>query len=108
VGGVLLVLISLFLGGCGTVYTISQAEQGVNMKGSYCDNIDHVFSGVEYSWCKLNGAPRSEVDPAMSKGNFHYVGIDIAFSFIADILVLPYTVYKQVSADPIAVRSEAR
>ena len=78
------------------------------MKGSYCKDIDHVFSGLEYNWCRLNGASKQNHDPKSSKSDFEYVGIDTFFSLFADLVVLPYTVYKQVSSGPIAVKSGER
>lgn len=94
--------------GCSTIHTIKNAEDGVVVKGSYCKSIDHVFSGIEYNWCKLHGEPNSNYDPRSSKGDFEYVGIDSLFSFVGDVIVLPYTLYKQMSSDPIAVRSAER
>jgi len=91
--------------GCSTIHTLNNSEDGVVMQGSYCEDIEHIFSGLQYNWCKLNGAPQKNTDPISSKGDFEYVGIDSLFSFVADVLVLPYTIYKQVSAEPIAVRS---
>ena len=102
----LIVFIYFSVVGCSTVYTLNNAEDGLVMKGSYCKNIDYVFSGVEYNWCKLNGTPNSNPDPKSSQGDFEYVGIDSVFSFVGDVIVLPYTIYKQVSAEPIAVRSK--
>lgn len=75
------------------------------MKGTYCDNIDHVFSGIEYNWCKLHGTPKDNSTSASSTGDFEYVGIDSVFSLVADIVVLPYTIYKQISSEPISIWS---
>jgi len=105
---IFIVLIYFVITGCSTVYTLNNAEDGLVMKGSYCKDIDYIFSGVEYNWCKLNGTPNSSADPKSSKGDFEYVGIDSVFSFIGDVIVLPYTIYKQVSSEPIVVRSAKR
>ena len=102
---IFVVLIYFIISGCSTIYTLNNAEEGLVMKGSYCKSIDHVFSGVEYNWCKLHGTPNSSPNPQHSQGSFEYVGIDSFFSFLGDVVVLPYTIYKQVSTDPIAVRS---
>ena len=104
----LIAVVYFLMAGCSTVYTLNNAEEGVVMKGSYCNDINYVFSGVGYNWCKLNGTPNSNPDPKSSEGDFHYVGIDSLFSFVSDVLVLPYTIYKQVSAEPIKVRSEKK
>jgi uncharacterized protein YceK len=103
---ILVVIFCFATFGCSTVYTLNNAEDGLVMKGSYCKSIDHVFSGVEYNWCKLHGTPNPNSSPQNSLGGFEYVGIDSFFSFIGDVIVLPYTIYKQVSSDPIAVRSK--
>lgn len=100
-----IVMLSIILNGCSTVHTISQAEQGLVMKGSYCHSIEHVYSGVQYNWCKLHGEPKQSPDPRSAQGDFEYLGIDTLFSLLADTLVLPYTIYKQVSAEPIRVRT---
>ncbi|MFT6906737.1 MAG: hypothetical protein ACJAS1_003407, partial [Oleiphilaceae bacterium] len=105
---IFIVLFYLVVSGCSTVHTINNANDGVVMKGTYCKNIDHVFSGIEYNWCKLHGTPNSNADPRSSKGDFEYVGIDSFFSFIGDVIALPYTIYMQVSSDPIAVHSAER
>jgi len=105
---IFVVLICFASAGCSTIHTLNNAEDGLVMKGSYCKSIDHIFSGVEYNWCKLNGTPNSSPDPKSSKGDFEYVGIDSFFSFLGDVIVLPYTIYKQVSSEPIAVRSAKR
>jgi len=102
---IFMVLIYFVTTGCSTIYTLNNADDGLVMKGSYCKSIDHVFSGIEYNWCKLNGTPNSGADPKSSRGDFEYVGIDSFFSFVGDVIVLPYTTYKQVSSEPIAVRS---
>ena len=102
---IFMLLMCFIVSGCSTVYTLNNADDGLVMKGSYCKSIDHIFSGVEYNWCKLNGTPNTRTDPNSSKGEFEYVGIDSFFSFIADVVVLPYTIYKQISAEPIAIRT---
>jgi len=102
---IFVVLIYFVTAGCSTIHTLNNADDGLVMTGSYCKNIDHIFSGVEYNWCKLNGTPNSNADPKSSKGDFEYVGIDTLFSFVGDVIVLPYTIYKQVSSEPIVVRS---
>lgn len=94
--------------GCSTVNTISNANDGVVMKGTYCDHIDHVFSGIHYNWCKLHGAPKENSNASHSSRDFEYVGIDSIFSFLADVVVLPYTIYKQFNADPITIWSSEK
>ncbi len=100
-----LIVISFFLQGCSTVHTISHAESGLVMKGSYCHSIERMYSGVQYNWCKLHGEPKKAAATASTKGDFEYVGIDTLFSLLADTLVLPYTIFKQASSEPISVRS---
>lgn len=105
---VLLALIYFSVLGCSTVHTISNSDDGLVMKGSYCKSIDHVFSGVQYNICKLHGTPNPNATEISTRGSMEYIGIDTAFSFISDIAVLPYTVYKQASSDPISVRSSQK
>lgn len=101
----LILLICCISTGCSTIHTLGNASNGVVMKGTYCDNIDHVFSGIEYNWCKLHGTPKDNSTSASSTGDFEYVGIDSVFSLVADIVVLPYTIYKQISSEPISIWS---
>lgn len=105
---IFIVVVTFFASGCSTVHTLNNAEEGLVMKGSYCKDINYVFSGVEYNWCKLHGTPKTNTNPEASQGEFHYVGIDSFFSFISDVVVLPYTVYKQISSEPIVVRREKK
>ena len=105
------ILISLFyflIVGCSTVHTINKAEDGLVMKGSYCTSLNHVFSGVQYNICKLHGTPNPSASEISTRGSLEYIGIDSVFSFVSDIVVLPYTIYKQASSDPISIRSSER
>ena len=104
----IIILLYIVITGCSTVHTLNSANEGLVMRGTHCKNIDHIFSGIEYNWCKLHGTPNSNSDPKSAKGDFEYVGIDSFFSLIGDVIVLPYTIYKQVSSDPISVRSVQR
>jgi uncharacterized protein YceK len=105
---ILVTLCYVVASGCSTIHTINNAEAGLVMKGSYCKHIDHILSGIEYNWCKLHGTPNSHSSPNSAKGGLEYVAIDSAFSFFSDLIVLPYTVYKQLSSERIAVRSTPR
>tara|TARA_R110002167_G_scaffold71421_7_gene201556 strand:+ start:389 stop:721 length:333 start_codon:yes stop_codon:yes gene_type:complete len=105
---ILIILACYISVGCSTIHTVSNANDGLVMKGSYCENIEHIFSGIQYNWCKLHGTPKENSNPASSTGDFEYVGIDTFFSFLADIIVLPYTIYKQSSSDPISILSSEK
>ena len=102
---ILILLFCCLTQGCSTIHTVCNANDGVVMKGSYCDSIDHIFSGIQYNWCKLHGTPKDKVKSARPESEFEYVGIDSAFSLVADTIILPYTIYKQSSSEPISVWS---
>lgn len=100
------VLLSLlFLAGCSTAHTIANAKKGVTIEGSYCSHINHVMSGVAYNWCKIDGEP-NDTGGFNTEQSFERIATETTFSILTDILVLPYTIYKQLTAEPIAVHSK--
>lgn len=98
------VIVFLFsLGGCATVETISSSKRGVKIDGTYCEEIQHVMSGTNYNICKMYGEPK-DTDGIHTRQNLEWLWLDSIFSFGADIVVLPYTVFKQFTAPPITVK----
>ena len=91
--------------GCATVYTMSNADKGVVIKGSHCDRIPHVMSGTGHNICRLYGAP-GDPEGANTEGNLSYLAVDSVFSLLADVIVLPYSLYKQLSSPPIQVKTQ--
>lgn len=95
--------LSLFLilatSGCATVKTLPPSTNHVSIehhgKRSYCQSIPRVYSGFTYNLCKLHGEPSRQENLGDSFNNIPFFIIDGTFSFVADTVVLPYTVYTQ-------------
>lgn len=95
----------LFLGGCATVETLSNSKRGVEIDGTHCKEIQHVMSGTNHNFCVMYGEPRDK-EGRHTREKLEFLWVDSIFSFVADIVVLPYTIYKQVTAPPIEVKSD--
>ena len=91
--------------GCATVYTVSNAEKGVVIRGSHCDEIQHVMSGTSHNVCSLYGEP-GDPDAIHTENNLYYLAVDSVFSLIADVVVLPYSLYNQATSPAIRVKSQ--
>jgi uncharacterized protein YceK len=83
------------LSGCGTVTTLTNSDESVaaNLKnrGTYCETLPRVYSGVSYDICSLHSNPNATyVDVIVAL----YL-IDIAASAVGDTLALPYSIYAQ-------------
>lgn len=104
------IIICLFLTflcySCSTIKTISPNNNHINIsaygKRSVCESIPRIYSGVSHSICSpgksseedtLNGTPVSLV----------YFCIDTSFSFAADTIFLPFTIYNQFDKGNIKV-----
>jgi len=92
---------------CATVKTIDHQETHINIshygKKSYCEEIPRVYSGLSYNLCLLNGEPSKKVNIGSSFNGIPFVFIDSAFSFVADTVVLPYTIAMQAGKGSIKV-----
>jgi len=82
----LILAVSMILAdGCSTIYT--QSSHMSNRDCDYCSYTPQIYSGTATNICGL----RSE--NLLILVNI----IDLPLSFVADTLILPYTVYKQYS-----------
>ena len=95
----LLVLVgmSLSMGGCGTVTTVLRGD-GVTVrelkeKKTYCQTVPRVYSGVAYDLCVLHAPPSSAAGLALD--GIPWAFIDVPVSAVLDTLALPYTLYRQ-------------
>jgi len=98
----LVVSVLFMLGGCATVHTISNHQRGVEIDGTHCKEIQHMMSGTNQNICKMYGRPK-DTDGIHTHNNIVWLYLDSVFSFGADVVVLPYTIYKQLTAPPIPV-----
>ena len=96
-----------FIAGCSTYKTIDPKDDKVAIKPhnteTYCKSIPRVYSGVAYNFCLLYGEPANHTPTYSSLNGVPFGVIDAAFSSVADTLVLPYTVSKQLTKGNIKV-----
>lgn len=96
----LLVLLGLAtLGGCGSVNTLvrddASAAHDLRLKATACTSLPRVYSGVSYTFCRLNVKTGSPAAPAQADGILEVLALDFALSGVIDTLALPYTSYRQ-------------
>lgn len=95
----LLVPVVMCLNACATVKTLPPSTSHVDIehhgKRSYCQSIPRVYSGFSYNLCKLHGEPSRLPNLGDSFNNVPFFVIDGTFSFVADTIALPYTLYTQ-------------
>ncbi|MHC8346938.1 YceK/YidQ family lipoprotein [Pseudomonas sp. RT6P73] len=96
---ILLVALGLLLSGCGTINTVFRSDEvaGHNLKerGTNCDSIPRVYSGVFYDLCILHAPPDVGKKFSVTLGLIPVEIIDFIPSAVLDTLVLPYTIYRQ-------------
>ena len=90
----LLVLLGLAtLGGCGSVNTLvrddASAAHDLRLKATACTSLPRVYSGVSYTFCRLNVKTGSPVAPAHADGILEVLALDFALSGVIDTLALP-------------------
>lgn len=93
--------------GCGTVNTVFRgdgvASRKLNGTRTYCTTIPRVYSGVSYGFCTLHGEPSL---PSSIQAQYAVPGViaDLFVSGVMDTVLLPYTVYRQVSDGSIPIK----
>ncbi|MFK8328481.1 YceK/YidQ family lipoprotein [Pseudomonas sp. BJa5] len=91
-------LLSISLTGCGTVNTVFRDDSVASDKlarwDSRCESIPRVYSGVALDFCKLNAQPRSSTH-LEGQPSAPLMLVDMAFSGVADTVLLPYSIYLQ-------------
>ena len=87
-------IMALALGstGCGTMLTLTCNPEEVGPEYKHC-MLPHIYSGTFYDITCQWGPPLDEGPADTVKAILFY---DIPFSLVADTVVLPYTVVKQV------------
>ena len=79
---------------CGTVSTVGKNNYDVGSilikKGSYCNTMPRVYSGVGYNLCKMNSKPTDFGTILLGLAI-----VDTVFSAALDSAALPYTIYAQ-------------
>lgn len=104
-----IVAISLLflLSACGTIKTINPEKNRVEIKykgkSSYCTQIPRIYSGVIYNICHLYGEPSSSISSPSSENDISLLFLDSVISVASDSVVLPYTLYRQITIGSIEV-----
>ena len=80
----LLAIVLFIPQGCATIYTQNYSKKD-NDICEICMDVSRIYSGTAYDLCYIaNGSPM-----------MLYSIIDMPFSFVADTILLPFTVYQQ-------------
>lgn len=102
-----MVLSSLMFTGCATVKTLNPKDDHVTIYNgsykSYCSNIPRIYSGVSYDFCMANGEPSTGRNTGSEINGVPLVAVDAVCSAVADTLVLPYTLIRQINEGNIDV-----
>ncbi|MFJ2488688.1 YceK/YidQ family lipoprotein [Pseudomonas sp. NPDC087639] len=92
---------SWVLSGCGSALTVLQDDADVardmRKQKTYCQSISRIYSGLAYDFCVLNAPP----DP--SGYLVPFVLLDLPLSGAFDTVVLPYTIYRQVTEGHLSI-----
>ncbi len=92
--------------GCGTINTTFRGDQlaadKLNRHGSYCSEVPRPYSGVSYNACLFHAEPRTH-PPLFNHDWIPLLVMDAVASAVADTLLLPYTVIRQMEQGSIQV-----
>jgi uncharacterized protein YceK len=98
--------ISLSFQSCATYKTVVPSSQRKlvqyveSVDNEYCVTIPRVYSGINYTYCVMCG------DAKLTSS--HTDAATIPFDFIADTLLLPYTVIRQVVDGNLVLKKEIK
>lgn len=91
---------------CGTVKSLNTSDNEVEIHHylvkTNCEEISHIYSGVQYDLCLLN-SERKNVPPRFQLDPLWLTSIDILLSAITDTVILPYTIYQQTTKENVKV-----
>ena len=86
---------AITLSACGTLTTMTNSDGEVsgqlNRKGTYCEVVPRVYSGLAYDFCMLHSQP----DGLYVDWFLHFYLLDGLLSIAADTVILPYTIVAQ-------------
>lgn len=94
-------LFASLLAGCSTIRTAGVGDDEVVRMNTRCDEIPRVYSGVAYDICELSGTPNID---AGADGEADGRIAAFVLDAVADTVILPWTLYRQVTAGNIEVR----
>lgn len=89
---ILLLIAVILLPACGTIRTLGEGPVAlpVPKNEESCQSITRVYSGIQYNYCFVND------DAGTNWELYNILFWDYPFSFIADTVVLPYTLIRQL------------
>ncbi len=96
-------MLALSLSSCGTLTTITNPDfvikKDLQKKGTICKRIPRIYSGVRYDYCVVMSNPVSGLDESYTEDHiFDFIG-----SGMLDTLVLPYTIFLQLSKGSLEI-----
>lgn len=98
-----LIIILACLQACGSVTTLTKTDPSISDKlyerGTYCESIPRVYSGVSYDFCMLHAKP---VNMAVDLVLGFYL-VDGFLSAVTDTVALPYTIPLQLNKGNIDI-----
>jgi uncharacterized protein YceK len=91
-----------------TIKTLYVEENKVDIKHplvkTNCDEIYHVYSGVQYNLCLLHSERKTPHKLHVNLFDRVWLAsVDIIFSSVMDTVVLPYTTYQQIEYGSLKV-----
>lgn len=102
------ILVIATLAGCSTLDTLNPPNDQIsithNGQKTYCTYIPRIYSGVSYIGCKFRSEPTVHSNWGGEINGVPVVLIDAACSAVADTLVLPYTLPRQINEGSIDVK----
>jgi len=91
--------------GCGTFNTVTKTNEAINRdmvaKGTYCETVPRVYSGVSYDFCRLNAKTK---DVIYANVALSFILTDILFSAVTDTVVLPFSIAQQVNHGSVEIK----
>ena len=100
----ILLLVMGLLSGCGTIRTVGgdPVALPVPKKGhESCQSISRIYSGIQYDYCFVND------DDGTNWELWNLLFWDYPLSFVADTIVLPYTIVRQLISGDIGAPAES-
>lgn len=102
---VVMISFTLFISACGTVTSLSHSDielkNKLNQTKTLCTKTTRVYGGIAYDFCQIH----AKASQPYSAVKTSYYLFDMIPSFIADSLVLPYTVFEQCNKGSLSTES---
>ena len=101
---ILLLVAIVLLPACGTIRTLGEGPVAlpVPKDDESCLSITRIYSGIQYDYCFVND------DAGTNWELYNLLFWDYPLSFVADTVVLPYTVVRQLISGSIGVPAKPK